>query len=334
MKWSIVYNNLESFICLFISCIINISILLVGAGTFYPSNTAVRIIGPGTEHTNIDGIGFSDVGDMLGDVLGNSAKYLFGLALLASGMSSTVTGTYAGQFVMEGFLDLKVTKWKRNMITRGMAIGPSLLAALIAGDHGANTAIIISSTVLSFQLPFALIPLLRFTSSPKLMGKWVNSKIFIIVSGSLAALVCLANSYLVIDQIAELHLTDGALAVAIIVTSVALFIYYGFILFLVVRKQRLVSVPPVNPDMDTLYGEHADGVIEDDKALLESSESDSITAGSLTSEVDRAISRHSMTGDDNNDGVGRERGYGNKVESGSNNTQVNYNEMNPFGEGS
>ena len=102
------------------------------------------------------------------------ANFFFALALLASGQSSTITGTYAGQFVMEGFLEWKVAAWKRNLITRSVAIVPSLLVALLAGDSGSDTMIILSQVLLSIQLPFALIPLVKLTNSSRTMGEYAN----------------------------------------------------------------------------------------------------------------------------------------------------------------
>ena len=86
-----------------------------------------------------------DTSKLLGNTLGSGAKVIFGIALLASGQSSTLTGTYAGQFVMEGFLELKMSMWKRNLITRSIAILPSLIVALLAGQSGSSALIILSS---------------------------------------------------------------------------------------------------------------------------------------------------------------------------------------------
>jgi NRAMP (natural resistance-associated macrophage protein)-like metal ion transporter len=103
------------------------------------------------------------------------APYLFAIALLASGQSSTITGTYAGQFIMEGFLDIKIAQWKRNMITRGIAILPSLAVAIWASTDTMDGIIKWSQVLLSIQLPFAVIPLLNLTSSYRVMGSFRNS---------------------------------------------------------------------------------------------------------------------------------------------------------------
>ncbi|CAI5472337.1 unnamed protein product [Closterium sp. Yama58-4] len=108
------------------------------------------------------------------DVLGGWAGTLFGVALLAAGQSSTVTGTYAGQYVMQGFIELRISTWLRNLITRLIAIVPALLVALLFGANGASLLIILCSIVSSFGLPFALIPLLKFTSTTLKMGMFAT----------------------------------------------------------------------------------------------------------------------------------------------------------------
>ncbi|KAL9275987.1 Metal transporter Nramp7.2-like protein, partial [Drosera capensis] len=113
---------------------------------------------------------------LLQNVLGRTVgTVLYALALLASGQSSSITGTYAGQFIMQGFLDLKMKRWLRNLMTRSIAITPSLIVSIIGGSSGAGRLIIIASMILSFELPFALIPLLKFSSSTTKMGPHKNS---------------------------------------------------------------------------------------------------------------------------------------------------------------
>ena len=107
---------------------------------------------------------------MLKDVLGVAAKGMFAAALLASGQSSTITGTYAGQFVMEGFLELRIDPVLRAFLTRSAAIVPSLLVVLIAGDEYAEFLIVVSSVILFVQLPYALIPLVKFCGDPGIAG--------------------------------------------------------------------------------------------------------------------------------------------------------------------
>ncbi|XLU75338.1 hypothetical protein S245_034391, partial [Arachis hypogaea] len=111
------------------------------------------------------------------NVLGRSSSTIYAIALLASGQSSAITGTYAGQYIMQGFLDLKMKRWIRNLMTRTIAIAPSLVVSIIGGSSGAGRLIVIASMILSFELPFALIPLLKFSSSSTKMGPHKNSMI-------------------------------------------------------------------------------------------------------------------------------------------------------------
>ena len=109
--------------------------------------------------------------------LGNSAKYVWAFGLLAAGQASTMTGTFAGQVVMEGFLDWKVAAWKRLAVTRAVALVPSMLVAIATSNHE-NTSDSVDewlNILQSVQLPFALLPLLYFTNSEKVMGKFKNS---------------------------------------------------------------------------------------------------------------------------------------------------------------
>ncbi|KAL4596186.1 hypothetical protein ACB092_12G146300 [Castanea dentata] len=116
------------------------------------------------------------------NVLGWSSSIIDAIALLASGQSSTITDTYSGQFIMQGFLDLRMKKWTRNLMTRCIAITPSLIVSTIGGAKGAAQLIIISSMVLAFELPFALIPLLKFSSSTSKMGPHKNLIYIMVIS--------------------------------------------------------------------------------------------------------------------------------------------------------
>ena len=120
----------------------------------------------------------SDAFQLLSPLLGASlASTLFACALLASGQNSTLTGTLAGQIVMEGFLEIRLKPWLRRLITRSIAILPAALVIGIAGESKVTALLILSQVVLSFQLPFAVIPLVQFTSNRKKMGEMVNSRI-------------------------------------------------------------------------------------------------------------------------------------------------------------
>ncbi|MFN3519415.1 MAG: divalent metal cation transporter, partial [Sphingomonas sp.] len=116
--------------------------------------------------------------------------------LLASGQNSTVTGTLAGQIVMEGFLELRLPMWLRRLITRGLAIIPAVAGVLIAGDSGATQLLVLSQVVLSLQLPFAVLPLVAFTGSRRLMGSMAAPRWLIALAWGIAAVIVLLNGWM------------------------------------------------------------------------------------------------------------------------------------------
>jgi manganese transport protein len=153
------------------------STLALGFALFI--NAAILVLGAAAFHTrglhNVAEI--ADAYKLLSPVLGASlASTLFACALLASGQNSTLTGTLAGQIVMEGFLDIRLKPWVRRLITRAIAIIPAVLVIGIAGEGKVTSLLILSQVVLSFQLPFAVIPLIQFTGSRAKMGEFANSR--------------------------------------------------------------------------------------------------------------------------------------------------------------
>jgi manganese transport protein len=138
---------------------------------------------------------------MLLPLLGTTlAPVLFAVALLASGQSSTLTGTYAGQIVMEGFLDLRMRPWMRRLITRTLAIIPAVFTIYSFGDHSTLWLLLLSQAIISMQLPFAVIPLIRFTDDPKRMGEFANRPWVKLLAWSTAAVILLLNFWLLGDQ--------------------------------------------------------------------------------------------------------------------------------------
>src|ERR1700716_2692534 len=162
-------------------------------------NAAILVLGAAAFHTrglhNVAEI--ADAYKLLSPLLGASlASTLFACALLASGQNSTLTGTLAGQIVMEGFLDIRLKPWVRRLITRAIAIIPAVLVIGIAGEGKVTSLLILSQVILSFQLPFAVIPLIQFTSSRAKMGEFVNSRPTIIIAWVMAAAILLFNAEL------------------------------------------------------------------------------------------------------------------------------------------
>lgn len=162
-------------------------------------NAAILILGAAAFHTRglHDVAEISDAYKLLTPVLGASlASSLFACALLASGQNSTLTGTLAGQIVMEGFLNLRLKPWLRRLITRALAIIPAVIVIGIYGEGKVTSLLILSQVILSFQLPFAVIPLVQFTSNKAKMGSFVNSRLTAFVAWVVAVAIVAFNAEL------------------------------------------------------------------------------------------------------------------------------------------
>jgi manganese transport protein len=178
------YAFLDSTIALSFALFINAAILIVAAATFHRSG-----------HMGVAEI--QDAYKLLTPLLGvGGASAVFALALLASGQNSTLTGTLAGQIVMEGFLNIRIRPWLRRLITRGVAIVPAALTAIFFGASGTARLLILSQVILSLQLSFAVFPLVRFTSERAKMGEFVNSRSLTALAYATAGVIALLNIWL------------------------------------------------------------------------------------------------------------------------------------------
>ncbi len=184
IKTTIKYGTIDSTISLSLAFFINAGILILSASAFHFSgNTHVAEI--------------EDAYELLSPILGDQwASSLFAVALLASGQNATITGTLAGQIVMEGFLDIRLKPWLRRLITRLIAIVPAFFVTLILGESSINDLLVLSQVILSMQLSFAVIPLVVFTSDKSKMGRFVNSKWLTILSWLVSAVILVLNLYL------------------------------------------------------------------------------------------------------------------------------------------
>ena len=181
------YATIDSTVALMFALLINASILIVAAAAFHTSG-----------HTGITEI--QDAHRMLAPLLGaTAASVVFALALLASGQNSAVTGTLAGQIVMEGFLRIRLPAWARRMITRLVAIVPAVIVTALYGEHGTAHLLILSQVILSLQLPFAILPLIRFTSDRSKMGKLVAPRWLSATAWTMATLIIGLNIKVVVD---------------------------------------------------------------------------------------------------------------------------------------
>ncbi|MBS0979841.1 Nramp family divalent metal transporter [Acetobacter thailandicus] len=183
------FATLDSTIALTLALFVNAAILIVSAAAFH-----------GTGHQDVADIGqaYKLISPLLG--LG-IASTLFAIALLAAGTNSTITGTLAGQIVMEGFLKLTIPPWLRRLVTRGLALIPVLLVILLYGEKGTTSLLILSQVVLSMQLPFAVIPLVMFVSDRKKMGSFVISKKVSWLSWAVSAIILALNFKLLYDTV-------------------------------------------------------------------------------------------------------------------------------------
>jgi len=183
------FNTIDSTTALAAAFLVNAAILVLAATVFY-GKTSVLVPGGNlvTFGANSDWIRIAYL--TLAPLLGTSlASTLFVIALLASGQSSTITGTLAGQVVMEGFMHWRIQPWLRRLITRALAIIPAILIIGVRGDASINDLLTLSQVVLALQLPFAMFPLLHFTSSRAKMGMWKNGWFLMIAGWGSAALI-------------------------------------------------------------------------------------------------------------------------------------------------
>ena len=177
------FNFVDSFIALNGALIVNGAILVLAAAVFFTRGVVVTEI--------------EQAQSMLSPLLGTTlASILFSVALLASGQSSTITGTFAGQIVMEGFLNLRMRPWLRRLMTRTMAIIPAVITVSMAGERGTYNLLILSQVILNLQLPFAVIPLIRFTSDRSRMGEFANRTWVKALAWSAAVLILALNFWL------------------------------------------------------------------------------------------------------------------------------------------
>ncbi|WP_040931947.1 Nramp family divalent metal transporter, partial [Paenibacillus larvae] len=183
-KEAVKFSVLDSTLSLTLAFFVNSAILILGAAAFF---------GTGLDVSEIEG-----AYELLSPTLGvGIASTLFAVALLASGQNSTITGTLTGQIVMEGFVNLRITPWLRRMITRLIAVVPAFIVTWIAGSKGTGELLLWSQVVLSLQLPFAVIPLVLFTSDKRKMGEFTNPMWIKVLAWVSTAVIVALNVFLV-----------------------------------------------------------------------------------------------------------------------------------------
>lgn len=229
IKQALKYNFIDSTIALNLAFFVNAAILILAASTFY-KNGLFQVAE------------IQDAYQLLAPILGNKwAPILFAVALIAAGQSSTITGTLAGQIIMEGYLNLRIQPWVRRIITRIIAIVPAVLVILIYGESATGKMLIFSQVILSLQLGFAIIPLIHFVSDKSKMKGFHISKITQIVSWIIALIIVSLNAKLVFDEIKG-WLEASSHPMVLWLTVVPLAIGFLILLLYIVFKPVLTKV--------------------------------------------------------------------------------------------
>ena len=195
IRQAIKFNRIDTTIALNLAFFVNAAILVLAGTLFF-----------GTEHAGTKEI--QDAHELLPSFLGKTAPILFAVALIAAGQSSTVTGTLAGQIIMEGYLSLRINPLLRRLITRMVAIVPALIVILIYGEKEVGSLLVMSQVILSMQLGFAVIPLIYFVSDKKTMGKFAINNLTKITAGAIAAVLVYLNLRLLVEK--SLVIFEGA----------------------------------------------------------------------------------------------------------------------------
>ncbi|MFM9910054.1 MAG: Nramp family divalent metal transporter [Chitinophagaceae bacterium] len=232
IKQALKWNLIDSTIALNIAFFVNAAILILAAKVFFS-----------TGRTDVAEL--KEAHGLLADLLGTKlAPILFAIALIAAGQSSTVTGTLAGQIVMEGYLQLRINPWVRRLLTRLVAIIPAIIVIYIFGDEKVDTLLIFSQVLLSVQLGFAVIPLIHFVSDKKTMGTFVIKPYVKVLAWMIAIVLVYLNLNLIANEVIQFFQAPGNLFWKIIISAavagfLALLIYITFFPLFNRKKQAL-----------------------------------------------------------------------------------------------
>lgn len=226
------YNLIDSVIALNLAFFVNAAILVMAGATFFHHPELLKS----------GDIELQDAHQLLHTLLGTRvAPIAFAVALLAAGQSSTMTGTLAGQVVMEGFLNFRMRPWLRRLVTRLLAIVPALVTILVFGADQMTRLLVISQVVLSLQLPFAVIPLLQFTNDRARMGEFANPRWVRALGWGTAGIIVLLNALLVRNVIADWIVEAGPRAIWVELTVVPIAIGCGLLLAWLMVRPRVIA---------------------------------------------------------------------------------------------
>jgi manganese transport protein len=239
IKQAIKFNRIDSTIALNIAFLVNAAILILAAKVFFTT---------GNSHV----AEIKEAHQLLAPLLGNSiAPKLFAIALIAAGQSSTITGTLAGQIVMEGYLQLRINPWARRLITRLLAIVPALIVILVYGEDKVDTLLVLSQVILSLQLGFAIIPLIHFVSDKSKMGNFAINNITKIAAWVIAATLIALNLKMLLNEAANIF-TSPALfpKIAVIVFGLLFMLLLVYIIIhpIIVKNREAASIK-IHPEI-------------------------------------------------------------------------------------
>lgn len=211
IKQALKFNLIDTTVALNIAFLVNAAILILAASVFFKS---------GNSHV----AEIKEAHRLLPGFLGNLAPKLFAIALIAAGQSSTVTGTLAGQIVMEGYLSLRINPWLRRLITRMLAIIPALLVIIIYGEDNVDALLILSQVILSLQLGFAIIPLIHFVSDRKTMGIFTIKPLTKITAWLIASILIYLNFKMLVNEVQGIFESDNFLPKALVILGAVIFL--------------------------------------------------------------------------------------------------------------
>lgn len=241
IKQAIKFNRVDSAIALNIAFLVNAAILILAATVFFKTG-------------NSDVARIEDAHKLLPGFLGNLAPILFAVALIAAGQSSTVTGTLAGQIVMEGYLRLRINPWVRRLVTRLIAIIPAVIVILIYGDDEVDSLLILSQVILSLQLGFAIIPLIHFVSDKSKMGKFAINPVTKILAWVIALVLVYLNLKMLVNEVWPVFEENALFPKIVIIVSGLFFI--GLLLYItaepILAKRQLKSSIKIHPEMEKI----------------------------------------------------------------------------------
>jgi manganese transport protein len=232
IKQALRFNNIDSAVALNIAFLVNAAILVLAATVFFK-----------TGNSNVAAI--KEAHQLLPSFLGNAAPVLFAVALIAAGQSSTVTGTLAGQIIMEGYLSLRISPVLRRLITRLVAIIPALIVILVYGENSVDSLLVLSQVILSLQLGFAIIPLIHFVSDKKTMGIFAAKPLTKIAAWAIATVLIYLNTKMLVNEVSSIFMSNGIATKLILIAAgigAAALLAYIVLQPLIVKDKSATSI--------------------------------------------------------------------------------------------